>query len=402
MIFPIGTDRSLRHTPWVNYSLIAANTVAFILTTQVLGPRWYEWLMLHPSLPQTHQFISYQFLHADWLHLVGNMIFLYIFGNHVEDRLGKLGYIAFYLAGGTLAGLGHCVLEVSPVVGASGAVTAVTGAFLAMFPLTEITLFVFFFFIGAFQISSLYLIGFQVAIDFLMFLARAGGVAYLAHLTGYAMGFAVGMGLLYFRLLPREPYDMMTLLAQQHRRAQFRQMTQRGYSPWQGGQAAVPNQAARRGGRKGVWQGDKGGELDGHQQKLATARRELADSVMAGNSERAAERYQALQQLSEGSVLSQRQQRDLANLLMAHAREQSSTGAYELAADAYEGFLRHYSSDPEAEPMRLLLAVVYVRHLDRPQAARPLLEKLLNELTDPEQKAIAQNLQQQVEAAEAG
>src|SRR5690606_30503901 len=94
---------------------------------------------LNPRAPELHQFLSYQFLHASWLHLLGNMLFLYVFGNSVEDRLGRAAYLLFYLAGGVMAGVGHAWLEAAPVLGASGAVAGVTGAFLALFPLSNIT-----------------------------------------------------------------------------------------------------------------------------------------------------------------------------------------------------------------------------------------------------------------------
>ncbi|NJL32188.1 MAG: rhomboid family intramembrane serine protease, partial [Phycisphaerales bacterium] len=90
------------------------------------------------------------------------MLFLYVFGNSVEDRLGKAGYLCFYLAGGVLAGLGHAVLDPNPVIGASGAVSAVTGAYLALFPLTNVTIFYWFIFFGVFEVPSFYLIVFQI------------------------------------------------------------------------------------------------------------------------------------------------------------------------------------------------------------------------------------------------
>ena len=89
MFFPIRTDRKLVHTPWVNYGLIAANVLIFMSTrshANDLAPLAFP---LDPPQAQLHQFITYQFLHADLWHLLGNMLFLYVFGNSVEDRLGN-------------------------------------------------------------------------------------------------------------------------------------------------------------------------------------------------------------------------------------------------------------------------------------------------------------------------
>src|SRR5690606_9644203 len=97
-------------------------------------------------------------------HLFFNMLFLWVFGNEVEERLGKVGYLAFYLAGGVLAGLAHALpADAGPILGASGAVAGVTGAYLALFPMTDITIILFFF--GAFEVRSIALILFKIAQD---------------------------------------------------------------------------------------------------------------------------------------------------------------------------------------------------------------------------------------------
>src|SRR5690606_12485309 len=135
--------------------------------------------------------------------------FLWVFGNAVEDRLGRVGYLCFYLAGGVIAGLGHALMEPSPVLGASGAVAAVTGAYLVLFPLTNVTIVYFFFIIGAFEVSSMVLIFFRVVTDLVFHFLGIGDVAYMAHLAGYGFGFVIALGLLLGRMLPREPYDLL-------------------------------------------------------------------------------------------------------------------------------------------------------------------------------------------------
>src|SRR3954470_11187349 len=98
MLIPIRTDTPLRRTPYTNYALIIANIAAFIVQMSVLkGSKLDAW-ELNPRDPHLYQFFTYQFLHGSPLHLLGNMLFLYIFGNNVNDKLGSWGYLGFYLA----------------------------------------------------------------------------------------------------------------------------------------------------------------------------------------------------------------------------------------------------------------------------------------------------------------
>jgi membrane associated rhomboid family serine protease len=84
--------------------------------------------MLTPIRPYLWQFVSYAFLHGSIMHIVGNMFFLYLFGNNVNDKLGGISYLCLYLGGSVFAGIGHTILHTNPVLGASGAVAAGTGA----------------------------------------------------------------------------------------------------------------------------------------------------------------------------------------------------------------------------------------------------------------------------------
>ena len=123
-MIPVRTDRRLERTPWINYGLIVANVLVFVLFQKgrVADPlvRMY---LLHPDEPMAFQFLASMFMHGGWGHLIGNMIFLWVFGNAVNDSFGHVGYLAFYLAGGIIAGLGYVLLSgVAPVLGASGAI----------------------------------------------------------------------------------------------------------------------------------------------------------------------------------------------------------------------------------------------------------------------------------------
>ncbi len=135
------------------------------------------------------------FLHGGLLHLAGNMLFLWVFGNNIEDRLRPWWYVAFYLAGGVVATLAHVVLEPDstvPVVGASGAIAAVMGAYLVLFPNAPILSIVPIFFLGFFtEISAKWLLGFWFVSQF--FLSPNSGVAWAAHVGGFVFGVLVAL-----------------------------------------------------------------------------------------------------------------------------------------------------------------------------------------------------------------
>ena len=132
-MIPIRTDSRLRTTPWMNYGIIAANVLVFLL--QHVFTRLTPMLELRPQHPTVLGFFTYSLLHANTAHIVGNMLFLYIFGNNVNDKMGHLAYLAFYVAGGIVAGIFYVLGgDQAPIIGASGAVAAVTGAYIVLFP----------------------------------------------------------------------------------------------------------------------------------------------------------------------------------------------------------------------------------------------------------------------------
>jgi membrane associated rhomboid family serine protease len=135
--------------------------------------------------------VTSMFLHGSLLHIGGNMLFLWIFGNNVEDRLGKLGFAAFYLVGGIIATLAHVVVGTDstvPTVGASGAIAAVMGAYLVWFPDAKIlTLF----FITVINVPARWVLGFWFVLQF--FTDPNEGVAWMAHVAGFAFGVVVAL-----------------------------------------------------------------------------------------------------------------------------------------------------------------------------------------------------------------
>ena len=385
ILFPIGTDRRLKSTPWVNYALIAANVLLHILIhvgrTEEDVFRLMGGHMLDPQQPTILQFLSYQFLHADFMHLAMNMAFLYIFGNSVEDRLGKVGYLFFYLAAGVLAGMGHVLTEPdAPVLGASGAVAGVSGAYLALFPMSTVTVFFWMIFVGFFEISSRALILFYIVTDIARQMMGMSGVAYTAHLAGYAFGFAVGMGLLWLRVLPREPYDMLAMWSLWRRRQIHRQADRSGRKMWQSSIDAVTRGKADEG---------KDPTLSAREQRIFDMRAAVSNALTSHDLASAAERYRQLLKEDQTQVMSQSQQLDLANQFMVEQR-------YVDAARAYELLLSTYPRYPQREQVELVLALVYARYERKPARAKELLERALPRLNDAGQKEQAERLLEEV------
>jgi membrane associated rhomboid family serine protease len=142
------------------------------------------------------------FLHGSLLHIGGNMLFLWVFGNNIEDRMGKVGYLVFYLIGGLVSALAHIFVDTSstiPIIGASGAIAAVMGAYLVLFPNAPVrTLFIYFIILFR-DIPAKWLLIFWFVSQF--FISPGSGVAWVAHVGGFVFGVIVA-GLLRSRLRP--------------------------------------------------------------------------------------------------------------------------------------------------------------------------------------------------------
>jgi len=132
------------------------------------------------------------FMHGSWLHLLGNMLFLWIFGNNIEDRLGRTRFVAFYLLCGVGASLAHVAFNLNslvPVIGASGAVSGVMGAYLALYPAARVrTLFFFLFFVTTMDVPAAVFLGVWFLFQFLS-AGGGSGIAWLAHVGGFILGF---------------------------------------------------------------------------------------------------------------------------------------------------------------------------------------------------------------------
>lgn len=387
MILPIRTSISPRRTPYTNYVLIALNAVIFLLSysphTIRLGTHvveeplrfWAQQFMLTPTQPQIWQFVSYAFLHGSWEHIIFNMFFLYLFGNNVNDKLGNIGYTCFFLAGAVFSGIGHSLLSNSPVLGASGAVAAVTGAYLVLFPRTLVTILYWFIIIGTHDVPAIYFIGFKMILIDNIVVRSTPYVAYDAHLSGYAFGVAATMLLLLTGLLGQSQSDLIATIRQMNRRRRYRDATADGYDPFKGTVRAKHVSST---------QSKDSREKQLHEEKVMDLRNEVVMHINQRNLPQAAKLYIDLAQLEEDNVMPERHQLDIANQLM-------SDGNFEQSALAYEKFLNHYSKYEFTEQVQLMLGVLYSRYLDQPEKAREHLEKAHQKLSNRGQIQMCEN-----------
>jgi membrane associated rhomboid family serine protease len=366
MILPIRTDSPLRSTPWTNWALISVNVITFVI-------QWFAWRdsppgAIEPRDPHLINYFTYQFLHGDGLHIAGNMLFLYIFGNNVNDRMGQLGYLAFYLAGGVFAGVGHVLTSSHGAIGASGAVAAVTGAYLVLLPKSHITIFYWLFiFFGTIELPCFLFILASFAKDFVAgFSMNSGGIAHTAHLAGYVFGFGISLALLSVHLLPRDQFDLFALMQRWNRRRQYRDMVRQGFDPFR------PDVSSTRGAPHPA--------MD----RIQDLRGQISDLLAAHRVEDAARHYLELRAIDPEQVLARQNQLDVANQLF-------SQGTHDAAADAYEGWLRFYPRSDQVEQVQLMLGLLYARYLNRPDKARLHLSGALPRLSDARQQDLARD-----------
>ena len=360
MIIPLRTDSPLRSTPYMNYALIAANVVVFVLT--LTSPGAADGFGLSSREPLPHQFFTYQFLHADWLHIIGNMLFLYIFGNNINDRLGHLGYLALYLGGGVFAAVAYAVTSTSgaEMIGASGSISAVTGAYLALLPRSRVTVFYFIYLIGVTEIASLWFIAGFFAYDIFLNLTAVDQVAHMAHIGGTVYGFSTCAALLAVRLVPRDPFDIVAMIQRWNRRRQYRDMVAGGYNPFEYTQ---PSRPAYFGAPVAP-----APPPDPRTAQLLDIRAAISQAIAVHDLDRAARLYIDLKMLDPQQVLAKQAQLDVANHL-------ASQQLHAQAAEAYEAFLRQYAKSDNTAQVELMLGLIYARYLGHPERAREYLTR---------------------------
>jgi membrane associated rhomboid family serine protease len=389
MFIPISTDTTVRRKPWVNYGLIAVNAFVFLLPWLIGGSgrphdqaslalqNWIEGGVLSGTEPRVYQFITYQFLHANFAHIFGNMLFLWIFGNSVNGKMGHGPYLLFYLAGGVFAGTGYLWSNGHDIVGASGSIAAVTAAYLALFPRSHITILYWWFFVGTFEIPSMWMIVFKLILwDNVLARQLVGeaNVAFDAHLAGYSFGFVAVSVMLALHLLPRDQFDIVAL---------WRRWWQR-----QGMKAAMSTPEAQTRAQFGrVARPITASDVrtiespPGPADRVAQLRLQIAEALAHSDRDAAAQLYDELLQIDPRQVLARQQQLDVANQLYTMNRLPQ-------AAAAYEKYLSTYGqvTGEEAVHVRLLLGIIYARDLQQYEVAEGHLLQCLGRLTDEKRR----------------
>jgi membrane associated rhomboid family serine protease len=384
MILPIKTSIRPRRTPYANYALVIVNVVIFLLsyfphidpyTRQSEYLRdWATQFVLNPQPGHLYlwQFVSYAFLHGSFFHIAGNMYFLYLFGNNVNDKLGNVGYLTFYLAGAVFSGIGHTFLSGSAVLGASGAVAAVTGAYLVLFPQTLITVIYWLLFIGTIELPALYFILFKLIIwDNVLepSIAPPVAVAHGAHLAGYAFGIAAMVGLVATHIISGSDYDLWAMIKRWNRRRLYRDVVSSGYDPFTG--QTKPKRIRVKEVIKSAAEKQK-------EEQIIQLRSEISNRIAQRNLPAAAEAYIELMEQDSEQILPRQQLLDIANQL-------AGDNKHAVSARAYEQFLSHYGTYEFAEQVELMLGVIYSRYLNQPELALKHLQIAEKKLIDPGQ-----------------
>lgn len=208
-MFPLNDDNPISITPWINWGLIGMNIFIFLYEITQPEQQLNQFFHMYALIPQEFStnpsgewltLITSQFLHGGWLHVGANMLYLWIFGNNIEDRMGHIPYLLFYITCGILAALSQWFVSMNSIVpslGASGAIAGVLGAYILRFPQAKVLTLVFIvFFATTIRIPAMYVIGIFFIQNLLSGLASInasttmmqGGVAYWAHIGGFAFG----------------------------------------------------------------------------------------------------------------------------------------------------------------------------------------------------------------------
>ena len=216
--FPISDENPTIKKPLISWVIIAICIIIFFryifeedyikeqifISFGMIPALLFGFTDLSPALKVVHPFftiLTSMFIHGGWMHLIGNMVYLYIFGDNIEEVLGKTKFILFYLITGTGASLSQAFMDPSstiPMVGASGAIAGILGAYIILFPKAKIKVFFWFIiFFKIINIRAIYVLGFWIIIQLISFSGTStnnGEVAYAAHIGG----FICGLILIYF------------------------------------------------------------------------------------------------------------------------------------------------------------------------------------------------------------
>ncbi len=248
-MFPLRDDNPHFLTPWVTYAIIGLNALAWVFvqgmgmepaiarsvcnlglvpgellgtlpggTQFQIGPQ--AWCVLGDT-PSPHTLLTSMFMHGGWMHILGNMWFLWIFGNNVEDSMGHLRFALFYVLCGLAAAAGQILSDPDsgiPMVGASGAIGGVMGAYIVLYPRVHVHLLIFLgFFVTVIAVPAMFMLGYWLLLQFIggfgSIGAEGGGTAFWAHIGGFVAGAALIFLFKDPEMVERHPYRGLTQTA---------------------------------------------------------------------------------------------------------------------------------------------------------------------------------------------
>jgi membrane associated rhomboid family serine protease len=384
MFFPLGDENPTRTTPVMTWLLIAANAAVFVAFNLQLGEKeLQEWTLrwgYDVDRPFSSQLVTSMFMHGGWAHILGNMWVLWIVGNNVEDKLGKLRYLIFYVAGGVAAALTYTLIarrmpvphEIAmqigerhpPLVGASGAIAAVMGMYLIFFPEARVKILIWFYVV---PVRAKWFIGMTLLVDLLTSVrysqAAVGGVATMAHVGGGVFGViaALVMKPLIGGGGEGDPWDVHT---------GFSRRVHAGTDTWSPHAHSVASRLAPE-------------ETD--ESSLAEAERGISRLVRDGRVREAIDLYPAYVSLAREQPLP-----DDVQIEIAHEFYRQW-----LPREAIPAYLRYLATHPGGDDVaeaKFRLGVLFARGLGRRDDAARWLGEAEREHPDPKIRAAAQQM----------
>ena len=391
LLLPVRAERAAPKPSWLTFGLVGVNCLVTLVLVALPKAKLASVCSALGFSPAGHTVVSFRlltsiFLHAGLLHLAINMFVLCVFGPAVEDALGKARYAAVYLLGGVAGGLVHKAAywsDPTPVVGASGAVCGLLGVYFSLFPHNKVTVFVMFvYYIRLFKLEALWVISGWLVIQ-TVYAILAGselvGVAYEAHIGGFAAGF-----LLAWLLKERLVVDA-SLLKKESDEAAIESLGG-GKSKDKGGTEILARRAIDAMAAPEL-------EIDWEEEKSETTpefiRGRAEEMAMLRNDQAAAELWLRLREKEPDAVLSEKAQLVVARWLM-QARQVDEAMA------AFEAYLAEYPDGPEAQRVALRLGLLYQRRFRETGVA----EKWLRVAADGGNRAVAESAKAALERLE--
>jgi membrane associated rhomboid family serine protease len=389
MLIPIGDENYGDKKPVLNYILIGLNVAVYLFVTLPASVESYNGVVLaygvDPGKMSLMTFITSMFLHGGLFHLIGNMLFLYVFGDNIERKLGHVGYFFFYMGTGIAAGLAFGLTGEPgiPAIGASGAVSGVLGAYIFFFKNNKIKVFYwFFFFIGTFHITAIWGLGIWIGIDILRAMAEQGdsvgaGVAYMAHIGGFAAGLLTAYALYLFGIArPGERPASSRHVGWDHVTAQ----DWRGRSTsWKPG-----HRATRREPRPASSIPVKMRSPESSVSEI-TGLVDSEDFMALAAACRKARFY-----FGSGALPPELEEKI--------ARRALAEGRFLIAADSFSGLVKNHGASPNLGYYHAMLGIIHADHLDNFALARQHLKKAFE--LENEQKLLSQ-VESHIEALDA-